>query len=74
MTTIDRTHLQNARKAGLEARHRSRAVGCRYVDPNNGICGNEAVDQTASLLLCQRHLALALEMLLPRLQELGVVH
>lgn len=65
----ERAEMIERRKHGLEARHRSRAIGCRYVDLK-GMCGNEAMDQTADILLCRRHLALVTEMLLPRLREL----
>lgn len=63
----ERAEMIERRKHGLEARHRTRAIGCRYVDLK-GMCGNEAMDQTADILLCRRHLALAAEMLLPRLR------
>lgn len=42
---------------------RTRAAGCRYSDPGDGLCGNQVLSEDAELLLCPRHAAAALRMM-----------
>src|SRR4051812_5842009 len=62
---------RHARRAkGLEARHAAKlarkAPVCRYLGKVGGMCTGEAVDPEAEVRLCQRHLGLVLETVLPK--------
>lgn len=57
------------RDAGLQARHTQKLSRshrtCRYVDSDAGLCTGQATEDGADILLCIRHLALALQAFLP---------
>lgn len=49
----------------------TRTVRCRYLNRTNDPCTGEAVDPHGEVLLCTRHLALAMELV--RAKQLGLL-